>query len=330
MDYLLFFASAVLLCYILWDVFITVFSTEGAGPFTRFWSQKLWNGLLRIHKRRQIHGLLSLTGPLVLVVTILLWYFLLGLAVFMILVTSPASVVDSTTGEQATLPEKLYFVSTTISSLGYGDWVPASFPWTFLSTLATLAGTVILTISLSYVLAVLGAAIDRRSLAQGVFSMGSNVKEIIEAAQLGDPGNSLKPYVLTLSSQVTHQGLRHLAYPVLKYFHATKAELSPVRAVLLLSDAVFVMDHLPDQQRPPAGVSRTLRSSISSFADLTHTGLTDKPERCEGGLLETARLCGVELGEDDLQQALEAYLPLRTELVALCREDGWGEPEGQA
>lgn len=330
MDPLLFLLSVVLLCFVLWDVFITVFSTEGAGPFTRFWSRKLWNGLLRIHQRRPIHHVLSLTGPLILIVTIVLWYFLLGLAVLLMLVTSSASVIDSTTGEQANLSEKLYFVSTTISSLGYGDWVPASFPWTFISTLSTLAGTVILTISLSYVLAVLGAAIERRSLAQGVFSMGDSVEKIIEAAQLGDPPNSLKPYVLALSTQITHQGLRHLAYPVLKYFHATKAELSPVRAILLLSDTVFILDLLPAGRRPPAGVSRTLRSSVSSFTELAHTGLAHKPERCDGGLLQIARRCGVDLPSEELERALEDYLPVRTNLVAMCREDGWGEAKGRA
>lgn len=91
---------------------------------------------------------------------------------FMVLAAHPGSVIDSTTKAPANAIEILYFTSATISSLGYGEWVPSGPPWTFISTLATLAATIVVTVSLSYVLSVVSAAVERRGLAAGIFAMG--------------------------------------------------------------------------------------------------------------------------------------------------------------
>ena len=326
MDILLYIASATLLAFTLWDVFITVFSTDGAGPFTRFWTRHLWAGLLAVHQRKPIHQVLSLGGPFVLLASILFWYLMIGLAIFMAVAADPGSVVNGTSRLPANLQEKLYFVSTTISSLGYGDWVPSGLPWTLVGTLSTLLATVVLTVSLSYVLSVLGAAIKRRSLAQGVFSMGTSAQGIIDGARLGDPQDTLKNYVLSLSSDIEHVALQHLAYPVLKYFHAASAELSPARAILLLSDSFFVMGVGSEKCRPPPGVTRVVQSSIDHFVTFTSTDVVGT--KTEGAyprnLLAAAQSVGVVLSEEEFKQALDGYLPLRRRLVALTHEDGWG------
>jgi hypothetical protein len=325
MERILYIASVILVALTLWDVFITVFSSSGAGPLTRFWSQRVWNGLLFIHRRWPLHRLLSLIGPLILLGSILLWYALLGLGVFLAFAASPDSVINTNTGTPVDLLGKLYFVSNTISSLGYGDLVPSSFPWTLVSTVATLAATVVLTVSLSYVLSVLSAAIERKKLAQGIFGLGRTVVEIIERARLSEAEDSLKNYVLSLSSETDHQALKHLAYPILKFFHAKRADLSPARALLLLADTFFILGIVPEEHRPPVGVQQLVESSISNYAEFASTRLVPLPSpgHYPEHLLDAARLFGVE--EAVFKHAFEAYLPRRNRLVALCREDGWNE-----
>jgi hypothetical protein len=317
-------SSAVMLFVLMLDVFITVFSSNGAGPLTKIWYLLAWRGLLAIHKHRTIHRLLSLAGPLMLVTSVLLWYAMLAVALFLALASLPGLVVNNITGEPASLWEIAYFVSTTISSLGYGDLVPSGFPWTIISTISTLGGTIIITISLSYVLSVLAAAIDRRKLAQGIFGLGETAPEIIEHAKLHDPQQSLKNYILNLTSQIDHQALRHSAYPILNYFHSSSAQLSPSRAILLLSDTFFLLSILPEEKRPPAGVLYIVDGSIAKYVEYSKPNLIDRTGQQLDHLRDTAHALGVTSTEK-LEGALEDYLPRRNLLVAICKEDGWHE-----
>lgn len=320
----LYLASVALIALTLWDVFITVVSADGAGPLTRFWSDRLWSGLLRVHRRRPVHRLLSFTGPFILLASIVLWYVLLGAGMLLAFAAQPASVIDNATGAPADLAGKLYFVSSTISSLGYGDLVPSGFPWTMAGTLATLAATVIITISLSYVLSVLAAAIERRKLAQSIFGMGATLPGLIARVRLDSPEESLKNYILGLTSEIDHQALNHLAYPILKFFHAESVELSPARALLLLSDAFFVLGRVPDARRAPPGLQGLVESSIDNYVKYTSRNIIS-PRSTQGTahLVACARDLGVSTEDQAFTDALGDYLPRRSGLVALCREDGW-------
>jgi hypothetical protein len=328
MEIALAIASVVMLLILLSDMFITVFSGNGAGPLSKAWYQMIWRGLLAIHERRPIHRLLSLAGPFMLIASILLWFSMLGGALFLALAALPGSVVNNLTGEPANLLETAYFVSTTVTSLGYGDQVPSGFPWTMASTISTLGGTIIITISLSYVLAVLAAAIERRKLAQGIFGLGETAPEMAEHAKLHDPHQSLKFHVLSLTSEIDHQALKNLAYPILKYFHSPRAGLSLTRAILLLSDTFFVLGILPEGKRPPAGLLHIVDNSIARYVELGKTRLasrgTHQPQPAH--LIETARALGATSGANEgLEIALTNYLPRRDLLIEICLEDGWHE-----
>lgn len=328
MELLLLTASAIVLLSLIWDMFITVLSGNGAGPLSKIWYRLVWWGLLAIHEHRPIHRLLSLAGPFMLLTSILLWYVMLAAALFLALAALPGTVENNLTGEPADLLELAYFVSTTISSLGYGDQVPSGFPWTMASTVATLGGTMIITISLSYVLAVLAAAIERRKLAQGIFGLGETAPEIIENAKLHDSQQSLKVHVLNLTSELDHQALKNLAYPVLKYFHSPRANLSAARAILLLSDAFFLRSILPEEKRPAQGLLHVVDGSIARYVELSKANPTGRSE--QGAVLTHLREAARESGATDemnetFDVALKSYLPRRNRLVQICRMDGWHE-----
>lgn len=314
--------AVVLAAVVLWDQFVTVFSTSGAGPLTRFGMRHVWNSLLFVHRRRRMHRVLAFVGPFLLLLSIVLWYLLFGFAVFLAFAAHTGSVIDSTTNFPANNVETLYFVNTTLSSLGYGDWVPSGFPWTFVGTLATVAATIVLTVSLSYVLSVVSAAIQRRALASGIFAMGSSVSEVVEHLRLDDPEASLKNYLLNLSSTIDSVALQHLAYPVLKYFHSARVDLSPARAVLLLSDTLFVMSV---SDKMPAGVLSVVRSSIDNFAwySRADTGSAQTANSFPDFLKQLSIDRGIPA--DVVAVEFEAYSEVRAGLVALTAEDGWLE-----
>ena len=321
--------GALLIAVTIWDVFITVFSASGAGVLTDRFVRALWSTLLWVHRRRAIHGLLALTDPFVLAASIALWYLLLGLGIYLLLVAHTGAVVHAQSGERATLLEQLYFVSTTISSLGYGDLIPSRLPFTLISTLATTLATTIITVALSYVLSVLNAAIDRRTLAQAVFGLGTSSAQILDHAQLHDAHGSMKNHLMALSSQIDRAALRQLAYPVVKFFHSPRPELSPARALLLLSDTCFLAANLPEERRPPAGLLALLGSSIANYTEYKHARIVLAPrgeEPRSDALIASARDLGIaDHADAPLWRRLEAYRSERARLVALCREDGWDD-----
>lgn len=328
MEILLTAVAALILLVLVWDMFITVFSGTGGGPLSRGWYRLAWRGLLSIHEQRPIHRALALAGPFMLLASFLLWYVMLAAALFLVLAGNAGSVMNSNTGEPANLLEIAYFVSTTISSLGYGDQVPSGFPWTIASTISTLGGAIIITVSLSYVLAVLSAAIERRKLAQGIFGLGDTAAEVIEHAGLHDSRQSLKVYVLSLTSEIDHQALKLLAYPILKYFHSPRAALSPGRAVLLLSDALFLLSRMPEGERAPKGLLHIADSSIARYVELSRPEAAGDARQWPrpAHLMETARALGATNdAHEEFDVALKKYLPRRELLVQICRADGWHE-----
>ena len=323
MEILLVLLAVLIAGVTLWDQFVTVFSTGGAGPLSRLAFSGTWRLLLAIHRRKAIHAVLKFAGPAMILLSIVSWYLLLSLATFLLFIAYPGAVIDGTTSEPANRLETLYYTNTTLSSLGYGDWVPSGPPWTFISTLATLVTTIVLTVSLSYVLSVVSAAIQRRSVPTAIFAMGSTEEEIIRTANLSDSQGSLKNYLLDLSSTIDQQGLRHLAFPVLKYFHATNASLSPARGILLLADTVFLLSL--NDSGSYNGITRVLRSSSDNFIQFSRASdSSEQPSESEKHRLSgTALKLGLNISVDKFDAAFEEYLPRRRRLLALCEEDGW-------
>ncbi|MFW5697391.1 MAG: hypothetical protein ACOCX1_02390 [Fimbriimonadaceae bacterium] len=326
MDMLLYVLAALILALVLLDSFMTVVSTRDAGPLTKAWTHPIWGLLLRLHRKRSIHGVLSYTGPVVLVATILVWYFGLWLGFFLIFLAGDGSVVESMTKQPATALQKAYYTSSTISTLGLGDYLPNGFPWTMFSTLASLVATIVLTLALSYVLSVVSAVLQRRQLAHSIYGLGSTVPEVLDETRLGKPDSQLQSHLLTLASQIDLQGIKHIAYPILEFFHAPEPKASPSRAVLLLSDAMFLLRQKPDDQRPPDGVLRLVESSLENYAERSNAEIVSAEE--EAALPDRVReaaseVPGVDPDSQEFKKALDDYLERRGVLVAMCNEDGW-------
>lgn len=326
MQVILSILSAALVVLALWDVFITGFSSSSAW---RWRTRLLWRGLLAVHNHRPIHKPLSLAGPLMLLIGIVIWYLLLYLGFFLAVAVYPPAVLDSSSGGNVNQLQRLYFVGTTISGLGYGDLVPGGFPWTVASAMATLVATIVITTSLSYVLAVLAASIERRSLAQGIFGLGDSTVEIVQRSRLGDPQAMLRTHVISLAGQMDRLAFKHLAYPVLQFFHSPSARASPARAVLTLSDACFLLSQLPEPHRPPAGLLELVQSSIANYINLEKGGISRLPVRGQPprSLIDAAQHLGImEKLNHGADGAMAVYLARRRHIQALCREDGWHEP----
>ncbi len=308
------------------DVFLTILSTSRDGPFTRGWSQPVWRLALSVHRRRPIHRALALTGPAIVILTILGWYSGMVLGTWLVLAAHPGAVVSSSTGSHADPTGLWYFVTTTLSSLGYGDLIPSGLPWTLFSTSTTVLTTMVLTISLSYVISVISAAIKRRSMASSIRALGSSPPEVVRHAQLGEPGHSMHTHLTSVASAVSEAAEQQLAYPVLRYFHSARLEVAAAPAVLLLADAILLLEHLPEDHRISPGLSAILRSAVETYAGVKTTGGAEESSHpgTADSLREQAHRLGIDTSAgSDFDTALGDHLVRRGRLVAACVNDGW-------
>jgi hypothetical protein len=266
-------------------------------------------------------------GPVLMLLSIILWYVLLASCVFLVFLQSSLSVVHSSNNVPAEPLERFYFVAATLSTIGYGDMVPAGFPWTLLATASTLVVTIVMTVSLSYVLAVISAALERRQLAQGVMGLGGNVAEVLRETELASGDGTLDDHLREIARDLDRQSLKRLAYPVLEFFHAPELKDAPSRAVLLLSDAVFVMRHKPLDSRPPEGILRIVERSINNYIDRALTNLIepkDEDPRPDDLLQAVKQEPSIDTDAPEFQASLNQYLDnRRRHLCNICREDGW-------
>jgi hypothetical protein len=329
-DILLAGIGTALLAFILFDAFITILSLHGAGPLTNTLTKGIWYVLLKLHQKKPIHKVLSFTGPLLLVGIVLIWFVILFIGWFFIFLSFKGSIVQSITNQPTTLLEKLYFTGTTLSDLGYGDFVPILFPWTLLSTISALSATLLITLSLTYILPVVSAGVEKKQLAKSIFNMGESAWEIIENAWSKSSKGSLDSYILNLLPSIEQFSLKHLSYPILNFFHSTTLKSSTSRAILNLSDAIFLVGSGTEgDDRPAEGFITLTMSTIEGYADLSSKNISIETNcstlSCNQHLTQDVLISlGLKTSDPNkFREKLDHYLELRKKLVVLCAEDGW-------
>ncbi len=128
-----------------------------------------------------------------------------------------------------------------------------------------------------------------------------------------------------LCTQMSDIAAKHLAYPVLRHFHAAKMGHYPARAALLLSDAVFLMGRREADLAAPPGLLKLLRASIDDSAALdqaaSKASSADREQQRRLLRSEADRL-GIA-GDQRYEAAQTDYLAKRERLAALCDDDGW-------
>ncbi|MGC1478966.1 MAG: ion channel [Chthoniobacterales bacterium] len=318
------------------EIFLTVLSLRGSGPITNFVTRTLWGWALKIHRWRPCHKALTLVGPALTLSAIIAWYLLVIAGWFLIFVSYQYSVVNNTTEVSADTLEKLYFVGATISSVGYGDFVPARMPWTLLANISAFSTAFFVTTALSYLMPVIAAALERRQLARTISALGEDAQTIVANSWTKGNGEVINSHWSVVFAAIHAYSLKHLVYPVLRYFHSDSSAGSSARSILNLADAVFLIEQAEDpESRPPPAFFVLANSAFQDHANIRRSVITsvDENDGDDGRSQlkpETLSELGITPKDDQaFQKALEEYLPLRSTLVNLCVEDGW-RPEPSA
>ncbi|HEY7885026.1 MAG TPA: hypothetical protein VIC08_08785, partial [Cellvibrionaceae bacterium] len=177
----------IFIAFTLFDSFMTILSLRGGGPATTFISQQLWRMLLKYHRVKPAHRLLAVSGPVLMILVVVFWYSMLYLGWFLIFQSVETNILNSNSLTAASDIETLYFTGVTLTGLGYGDFTPHNYPWTIYSTLAVSSATLLTSLGLSYVIAVVPVALEKRQLAQQINALVDDSSRLI--AQLNNKEN---------------------------------------------------------------------------------------------------------------------------------------------
>ncbi|MEP0546345.1 MAG: potassium channel family protein [Rhodothermales bacterium] len=324
---LLLLAGIALLLLVLLDALWTTLAPHGAGPVTKGLARGLWSLALAVHRAAGgTHRLLAVVGPALLFLAFLWWVAGLWTGWVLVFESADGSVARAQTGEPADLASTVYFVGFTLFTMGNGDYVPTTDGWEIATAVAALSGLFVVTLAITYLVPVVSAVAAKRKLAAHLDDLGRSPVEIVLTAWDGSGFSSFEQHLGQIIPELEMHTQRHLAYPVVHYFHSTERRTAAGPAIVAFAEALGLLSHAvaPDVRPAPAvlvpahraveGYLGTLRRGfVTAAADpLPHPSLQD---------LADAGIPVVDAGEFDQAQRADAQEGRL--LHALVRDTGW-------
>lgn len=332
---LLFAAGALVVGVTLFDALCTTIAVSSGGPLTTRLAYGLSKGALRWHHRRERSGrrresrrLLARIGFIILISVVSTWILLLWTGFMLLFSADSQAVVSATTGAPATFWERLYFIGFTVSTLGLGDFVPQGSLWRIATTLASLSGLFLMTLSITYFVPVISAVVEKRQLAASIAGLGLTPQEIMRGGWDGQGLDSLEQPLVNLAGSIEMHAQRHLAYPVLHFFHSAEKRTAIGPRVAALSEALQLMRRLPAEAQPPPASMRMARNAIDGFLDTLQSTFVRRSEQgeepewptvealCDAGLPVADTASTDELNAEEIRRR-------RHLLRTLVEDDGW-------
>ena len=323
-------ALAILL--VAWDVVVTTLTLgEGAGPLSGKVLRWGWGRALRLHRRGEGRrsGLLTAAGPLLMVVTASLWVTTFWAGWSLIFLGS-GSVVDASSGRPASVGDVVYYAGFAASSLGVGDFVATTPGWRVMTAAASFSGLALLTLSITYLFAVMSAVVTRRALATQLHSLGATAQDILLRSWDGDRFDDvLTQQLLQLPGQLAAVAEQHLAYPVLHFFRSARVEGSAPLAIARLDDALLLLESAVDGRvRPPLPAVVPLRRVIDRYLSTASAGCEQATDGDDAPppapRVDRLDAAGVPLtGLPERRSAFERAAERRLRLRRLVENAGW-------
>lgn len=299
----------------------------GAGPLSSRLTSGTWRGLKRLDGPRS--RLLSLSGPLVLMLTLVLWVGLLWAGwTFVFAGGGQEALTYTRASRPVTWTGRIYFVAYTMFTMGNGDFTPAVGVWQVATGLTTASGMLFVTLSVSYVLSVLGAVSQKRSFATGVSGVGTRSEVFVKTGwdEEAEDFHELDFQLDTLASQLDTLTEQHQAYPILHHYHSEQAKKSAAVSVAILDEALLLICcGVPKEQQPNETLLNTARSSTRGYLQtLNKAYITPADELPPPPDLDDLREVGIPTVSDEkFAEDLDESEERRRKLRGMVQNDAW-------
>ena len=326
MSVLLLIIGLVLLAIISSDVLVTTLTLRGGGFLTKRLSSWLWHGATKMHRYNTNHRLLAVIGLLIVLGMAFLWYFMTWVAWSLIFNSFQEAIINASDNEPASIWGRIYFTAYTLTTLGRGDYLPQTTFWHLLTGLAAANGFFLVTLSIAYLFPVISSAIQKRTLAIHISSLGGTGDQILINAWNGKDFGNLDQQLINLTPSILGLSEQHLAYPVLHYFHTRERSRSLPLSIAALDEAITLLKYaVPEEHRPDPASLNPARRACSAFLNNLKSDYIE-PDNYEPRLIPLKLLeeCGIPTVSDRaFKQATKHIIKRRKLLLALVRNDGW-------
>ena len=326
MSVFLLILGLVLLAVISSDVLVTTLTLRGGGFLTNRLSSWLWHGATKMHRYNTNHRLLAAIGLLLVLSMAFLWYFMTWVAWSLIFNSFQDAIINASDKEPASIWGRIYFTAYTLTTLGRGDYQPQTTFWHLLTGLAAANGFFLVTLSIAYLFPVVSAAIQKRSLAMYISTLGGTGDKILTNTWNGKDFGNLDQHLIALSPLIIGLSEQHLAYPVLHYFHTKERSRCLPLSLAALDEAMTLLQYaIPPENRPDPAALNTARRACAAFIKTLKSDYI-VPADSEPPLipLQLLRDRGIPTVSDrDFWQATSYINKRRRLLFSLVRNDGW-------
>lgn len=320
-------AGFFIILVVLKDLITTTLSFQGAGRLTRFISEKIWHLFLKAVGKKGTSPLLDHIGYLNMVVIILTWVLGMWIGAFLLLLTDPLSVIDSTTSVPATVWEKIYFSGYTLSTLGNGDFKTGSALWDITTNLLAFSGLAFITISITYIMPVLSAVILQVKLSVFINCLGDTPQQILVNGWNGHNFDRLLKNDADITDMLIEHSENHKVYPIIHYFHNSELKKSIIVSLAMLDEAISMLKHVvAESAKPDQKDMSLLKNSMDFYLEVLKQDqkmeTNAMPAQPDWSVLEQE---GIPLKRDILADFnTHTHLNKRRKVLAhLLEEDGW-------
>lgn len=326
-DFYFILGVLVLLTVIIDLLWTSLWVDGGSGPVSGHLTTAIWKGLRLISGDRS--RLLSLAGPLILTATLFMWVLLIWAGWVFLFAGDADSLIDTRDDEPITWTARIYFVAYTMFTMGNGDFTPKDGFWQIATSLTTASGMLFVTLSVSYILSVLGGVTQKRSFAEGVTGQGKDSVTIVTQGWNGKDYSNIDLFLKDYSAQLSTLTQQHKAYPILHYYHSEKNEQASAIAVVIFDEALTLFKFgIPKQQQPSKVWVKEARSSVQSYLSTLNSAFIKPANQTPPPTdLESLRSEGLPVkSEEEFKQALSQLEERRKKLLGMVKADAWKWP----
>ena len=320
-------AGSALVVLVLLDALLTTLAAgAGAGPLTNLLTRSAWRASLAAHRRDHEGSRLRYAGTVLLLLTVLVWVLVLWLGWTLVLLGSGA-VESSQTTQQAGVADVVYYAGFTLFTLGVGDFVATTPGWRVVTAAASYNGLFLVTLGITYLLSVVGAAVDRRAMAVRIHALGHSSEQIVARGWTGQSFSSaFVQQLVALSGDIATLAEKHLAYPVLHYFHSGGRDAAASLAIAHLDGAMLLLREGVDvDARPDDSATAPVRELIDRYLTTVGTSVVvNRSEAPRAPSLAPLAAAGLPVVDADrFAEAVAREHDRRRTLLQLVHNDGW-------
>lgn len=227
-----------LLLLVMYDFFFSTLSGNGAGFISQRVGYAAHNSMRYLVKKfgRRIN---SISGLVVNMMELIVWVIIVWAAVFLIYSSNPSAVINEE-GRIADVWERLYFTGYTLSTLGIGDFRPVTPLFEVLTSCFSFFGFIFFTSSMTYLISISSALIDKRTLTSTIHNLGQDPEAIVEKFLEMDSSFTYGQ-VLALQEMIDKHSAHYEAYPAVHFYSHPKAEYCLSINFTRLDEAVSIM-----------------------------------------------------------------------------------------